>query len=143
LYKEPKIFRFRKCDNYIYAFNRCEEEIMGKFDFAVARVMHVAWKSSLRSFLDGKESMSPEQAVSHRDCDLGKWLYSDGMSEYGSFPEMQELEKVHIDLHAIVKRVIQLKQSGDKATAEQELAKLESVSQKIFSLLVAIEQKTK
>ena len=114
---------------------------MGKFDFAVARVMHIAWKSSLRSFLDGKESMSDEQAVSHNDCDLGKWLYTDGMSSYGTMPEMKELEKVHVDLHAIVKRVVQLKQSGDTTAAEEELAKLETVSQKIFMLLVSIEKK--
>jgi methyl-accepting chemotaxis protein len=114
---------------------------MGKFDFAVARVMHIAWKSSLRSFLDGKESMTEEQAVSHKDCDLGKWMYSDGMAAYGTMQEMQELEKVHTDLHTIVKKVIQLKNSGDNPAAEQELSKLEPVSQKIFSLLVAIEQK--
>jgi len=114
---------------------------MGKFDFAVARVMHIAWKSSLRSFLDGKESMTEEQAVSHKDCDLGKWFYSEGMTLYSTIPEMQELEKVHIELHAIVKRVVQLKNSGDKSAAERELSKLESVSQKIFSLLVSIEQK--
>jgi methyl-accepting chemotaxis protein len=116
---------------------------MGKFDFAVARVMHIAWKSSLRSFIDGKESMTEEQAVSHKDCDLGKWMYSDGITAYGTMPEMQELEKVHADLHAIVKRVIQLKNSGDNSAAEQELSKLEPVSQKIFSLLVTIEKKIK
>ena len=114
---------------------------MGKFDFAVARVMHIAWKSSLRSFIDGKESMTEEQAVSHKDCDLGKWMYSDGLSAYGTLPEMQELEKVHQDLHAIVRQVINLKHSGDNAGAERELLKLEPVSQKIFSLLVSIEQK--
>jgi len=116
---------------------------MGKFDFAVARVMHIAWKSSLRSFIDGKESMTEEQAVSHKDCDLGKWMYSDGMAAYGTLPEMQELEKIHTDLHSIVKRVIQLKNSGDNSAAEQELSKLEPVSQKIFSLLVTIEKKIK
>jgi methyl-accepting chemotaxis protein len=114
---------------------------MGKFDFAVARVMHIAWKSSLRSFIDGKESMTEEQAVSHKDCDLGKWMYADGLAVYGTMPEMQELEKVHQDLHAIVKKVIHLKHSGDSAGAEQELSKLEPVSQKIFTLLVAVEQK--
>ena len=114
---------------------------MGKFDFAVARVMHIAWKSSLRSFLDGKASLTEEQAVSHKECDLGKWMYTDGMASYGTMPEMKELEKVHIELHAIVKRVVQLKQSGDNATAEKELAKLDPVSQKIFLLLVSIEKK--
>jgi methyl-accepting chemotaxis protein len=113
---------------------------MGKFDFAVARVMHIAWKSSLRSFLDGKESMTEEQAVSHKDCDLGKWLYTDGLTTYGTMPEMQELEKVHVELHSIVKKVVQLKRAGDQEGAEAEHAKLEPVSQKIFLLLVKIEQ---
>jgi methyl-accepting chemotaxis protein len=116
---------------------------MGKFDFAVARVMHIAWKSGLRSFLDGKESLTEEQAVSHKDCDLGKWLYSDGLAGYSTMPEMQELEKVHVELHSIIKRVVQLKHSGDISTAEKELAKIEPVSQKIFSLLISIEQKVK
>jgi len=116
---------------------------MGKIDFAVARVMHVAWKSGLRAFLDGKESITEEQAVSHKDCDLGKWLYSDGMAQHGSMPEMQELEKVHVELHSIVRKVVQMKHSGDVPAAEQELKKMEPVSQKIFSLLVAIEQKIK
>lgn len=114
---------------------------MKKIDFAVARVMHVAWKSGLRSFLDGKETLTEEQAVSHKDCDLGKWLYSEGMSKYGNMPEMKELEKVHVELHSVVKRVVQLKNSGNAPAAEQELAKIEPLSQKMFSLLVAIEQK--
>ena len=63
------------------------------------------------------------------------------MASYGTLPEMQELEKVHTELHTIVKRAIQMKKSGDNASAENELAKLEPVSQKIFSLLVEIEQK--
>jgi methyl-accepting chemotaxis protein len=63
------------------------------------------------------------------------------MSSYGTLPEMQELEKVHTELHEIVKRVVQLKQSGDNATAEKELTKLDPVSQKIFLLLVSIEKK--
>ena len=116
---------------------------MGKFDFAVARVMHIAWKSGLRSFLDGKESMTEDQAVSHKDCDLGKWLYSDGLAGYGTMPEMQELEKVHVELHSIIKKVVQFKHSGDISTAEKELAKIEPISQKIFSLLIAVEQKIK
>ncbi|OGW39711.1 MAG: hypothetical protein A2Y97_00815 [Nitrospirae bacterium RBG_13_39_12] len=116
---------------------------MQKLDFAVARVSHIAWKSALRTFLDGKDTMTEQQAVSHKECDLGKWLYSDGIAEYGSLPEMQELEKVHIELHSTVKKIIQMKHSGEKTAAEQEFEKIEHISQKIFSLLVAIEQKVK
>jgi methyl-accepting chemotaxis protein len=48
---------------------------MQKPDFAFERIMHIAWKVSLRKFLDGKGSLTLEQAVSHKECDLGKWLY--------------------------------------------------------------------
>jgi methyl-accepting chemotaxis protein len=114
---------------------------MKKIDFAVARVMHVAWKSGLRSFLDGKETLTEDQAVSHKDCDLGKWLYSEGMTKFGNLPEMKELEKIHVELHSIVKRVVQLKNSGNASAAEQEVAKIEPLSKKMFSLLIVIERK--
>lgn len=114
---------------------------MKKSDFAVARIMHVAWKNGLRSFLDGKETITEEQAVSHTDCELGKWLYSEGMAKYGTMPEMQELEKVHTELHSIIKKVIFLKYSGDISDAEQELAKMEPISMKIVDLLYTIEHK--
>jgi len=114
---------------------------MKKPDFAVARIMHIAWKASLREFLDGKGSMTLEQAVSHKDCDLGKWLYSVGLTTYGDIPEMQEFEKVHAELHAIIKRILQLKNSGDVSAAEKEYEKVDKISSRIFSLLVAIEKK--
>ena len=114
---------------------------MPKPDFAFARIMHIAWKASLREFLDGKGSLTLEQAVSHKECDLGKWLYSDGLTTYGAMPEMQEFEKVHIELHAIIKKVLQFKNSGDASSAEEEYEKMDKISSKIFSLLVAIEKK--
>ena len=114
---------------------------MPKPDFAFARIMHIAWKASLREFLDGKGGLTLEQAVSHKECDLGKWLYSEGLDQYGKIPEMRELEKVHIELHAIVKKTLQLKNSGDASSAEKEYEKMDKISSKIFSLLVTIEKK--
>jgi len=114
---------------------------MPKPDFAFARIMHIAWKASLREFLDGKGSLTLEQAVSHKECDLGKWLYSDGLATYGAMPEMKEFEKVHIELHAIIQKVLQLKNAGDASPAEKEYEKMDKISSKIFSLLVTIEKK--
>ena len=114
---------------------------MQKPDFAVARVMHIGWKATLRDFLDGKESLTLEQAISHKDCDLGKWLQSEGLKKYGDMPEMQEFEKVHIELHEIIKKVLQYKKTGDVSSAEKEYGKMDKVSSKIFSLLITLEEK--
>ena len=114
---------------------------MSKVDFSTIRLKHAAWRTMINDFLDGKKSMSEEQAFSHEACDLGKWLYSDGMTNYGTMTEMQELEKVHIELHLTVRSIMSLKQSGNISAEEKELTKLDTILRKINLLLVTIEQK--
>ncbi len=78
------------------------------FDFTQARFKHLNWKFRLRAFLDGKETITKEQAVSHHDCDLGKWLYSTGIEKYKQYSEMHELEKIHELLHLQIKKIAYL-----------------------------------
>ncbi|MBF0566548.1 MAG: MCP four helix bundle domain-containing protein [Nitrospirae bacterium] len=111
------------------------------FDFSNARSKHLLWKSRLRDFLDGKESLTEAQAVSHKDCDLGKWLYSKGIENFGDMPEMIKLEKIHEELHTIVKGIVKSKNSGDVSTAEDKYTHIGPISQEIISLLTAVEKK--
>ena len=86
--------------------------------------------------------MTVAQASSYKDCALGKWLYSSGLEEFGDVPEMQQLENLHQRFHEAVRKVISSKASGDTARSEQELARVESLSEQIVSLLTALEQQT-
>ncbi|MBF0555492.1 MAG: CZB domain-containing protein [Nitrospirae bacterium] len=115
--------------------------IAESFDFSNARSKHLLWKSRLRDFLDGKESLTEAQAVSHKDCDLGKWLYSKGIDNYGQLPEMQKLETIHEELHSVVKQIVTLKNSGDAAGAENQYLQIGPMSKEIINLLTAIERK--
>jgi methyl-accepting chemotaxis protein len=85
--------------------------------------------------------MTEEQATSHKACDVGKWLYSVGMKKYGTMPEIQELEKIHVELHSTVKNILMLKQSGKILDQEEESVKLNKILRKIMFLLVDIEEK--
>jgi len=114
---------------------------MPALDFSTARMKHMNWRLKLRSFLDGRESLTEAQATSPKDCDLGKWMYSDGMTLYGSHPEMKDLERAHNELHATVKKIVQAKNGGKAGAAEQEFKKIEPISAKIDSLLAALEKK--
>jgi methyl-accepting chemotaxis protein len=114
---------------------------MSKTDFTEIRLKHVAWRTRLNDFLEGKPSMTGEEAASHKACDLGKWLYSSGMIKYGEMPEMQELEKIHIELHSTVKNILSLKQSGNISAEKEELMNLDKVLRRIMFLLVDIEEK--
>jgi methyl-accepting chemotaxis protein len=113
---------------------------MASIDFGEARSKHLMWKSRLRRFLDGQEAMSKDQAVSHKHCDLGKWLYSQGLKRYGQLQEMQELEKVHQRLHGVIQRIVEFKHGGRQEQAEHEFKQVEPISQKVVSLLNAVER---
>jgi len=78
-------------------------------DFFLAKAQHSLWKIKLISFLHGELDIKLTDFVSHRDCRLGKWLYSTGMAEYGSIPEMQSLETLHQQLHAIASIILEMK----------------------------------
>jgi methyl-accepting chemotaxis protein len=119
------------------------EPIVGKgmtLDFALARSKHLDWKRSLRSFLEGHRTLTEAQAISHKDCELGKWLYAEGLQKYRHLSSMAELEQTHVELHAVVRRVVQMKHAGDEAGAKQEFSRLGPVSDRIVQLLKDVEQ---
>jgi hypothetical protein len=110
-------------------------------DFNAARSKHLLWKSKTRKFLDEEDSMTEDQVVSHRHCDLGKWLYAIGLKRYGDVPGMQRLEQVHESLHELIGRVVQFKHAARDEKAEQEYTKFEPISREVVTLLNAIERK--
>lgn len=112
---------------------------MNELDIPVAKLQHQRWRMRLRSFLQGEGSLTESEAVSHRDCDLGKWIYSSGLKEHGSLPEMQDLEKIHAELHSLIKKIIQFKNSGDPSKADEEFTKVGDVSNEIMGLLDKLE----
>jgi Methyl-accepting chemotaxis protein len=111
-------------------------------DLSAAKTAHLAWKGKLRAYLDGKGSLTREQAVSHKDCVLGKWYFSEGLQKYGDMPEMRQLDKPHEELHKLIRSIIDLRESGKKAEAEQQYLKVEPLSRQIVQMLEVIEQKS-
>ena len=110
-------------------------------DFAGARSKHLLWKVRLQAFLDGREALTEAQAVDHTQCDLGRWIYRDGLKAYGQFSCMQDLEHAHTELHATIRQIVRLKNAGEVQAAAQEMQRVEPLSQCIVGLLSEVEQK--
>jgi methyl-accepting chemotaxis protein len=110
-------------------------------DLSKAKAAHLAWKARLRGFLDGKAALTQKEAVSHKDCVLGKWYYGEGLEQFGHLKEMTDIELPHEEMHAIIKEIITLKEKGDPQAAEEIYNEVGPLSQKIVSLLGQIEQK--
>ena len=96
--------------------------------FQQAKTAHLAWKARLRNFLDGKEHLSQEQAVSHHHCDLGKWYYGTGMERFGQMAEFKAIEQPHEQIHRLIQQVIALRGSGDEARAESVFNEVSALS---------------
>jgi hypothetical protein len=109
------------------------------FDFMAAKLKHSMWKLHLHEFLEGKPGLSEAQATNHKECDLGKWLYSEGLTKYGSIPEMKALEAEHERLHDTVRTIMALKTAGKTADAKAALAGIDAVSKRVVELLVKVE----
>jgi methyl-accepting chemotaxis protein len=109
-------------------------------DFTMARLDHVNWKSYLRSSLEENGKPSQEPAISHQDCELGKWLHSHGLKKYGGFPLMWELDRTHEELHSMATRIIRMRDSGDRVGAKYEFSKMKPISDKVIALLMEVEK---
>jgi chemotaxis signal transduction protein len=110
-------------------------------DFAQARNKHEQWIVRLRQLLEGKTTMTVEQAGSHTECALGKWLYSAGLKLYGSIEEMQALEATHKHFHELVRGIVVLSMNGNPSQAQREFSNVEPLSKKIVELLAVVEKK--
>ncbi len=120
------------------------EQIGGKgdksLDLSSAKAAHLNWKTRLRSYLDGKEALTRDEAVSHRHCNFGKWYYSDGLKYFANLQGIIDVEKPHEELHELIRIIIDLKDNGQTAEAEAAYRKVDVISSKIVGYLDAAEQ---
>ncbi|HXR38307.1 MAG TPA: hypothetical protein VN776_04415, partial [Terracidiphilus sp.] len=65
--------------------------------------------------------------------------YASGMTAYGHLQEMQELETMHKDMHALVKHVVELKHAGKASEAEQEFIRVCDEAEGVVALINRVE----
>jgi methyl-accepting chemotaxis protein len=117
-----------------------EDKVTQGVDFARVKMAHRSWRLRLHRFLDGSEDIDSKQLASHRDCELGKWIYADAMPNYGHLRDVQELEKKHKEMHDLVKEVVKLKHAGKVKEAEQQFSGVASGADAVVSLLGKVER---
>lgn len=111
-----------------------------KLDFEQAKAKHLLFKSKLRSILYGAE-IDEAPVLSHYECAVGKWIYSHALQVYGHLPEMQELEKVHAEIHSSARKLVDEYKEGKVEKARQGLTDMEKVADHLVQLLGVVEAK--
>jgi methyl-accepting chemotaxis protein len=119
--------------------SQVDQAVTSSVDFARVKMAHRSWRLKLRSFLDGGENIDRKGLASHRDCELGKWIYGGGMDAYSHLQEMQELETKHQHMHSLVKQVVELKHAGKVREAEQEFSRVCEAAEEVVALITRVE----
>lgn len=112
----------------------------GDLDFTAVRDKHRQWISTLQQVIEGKVSITAQQAGSYEQCALGKWIYSVGLKEYGAVDGMHEMEKTHRHFHELVGHVLRRKAAGDEGLARQALDSVSEASEQIMALTTRVEK---
>jgi len=116
-------------------------EPAAKFDFDAAKKAHLSWKTKIRDFLQGDTSaITREQACSHRECQLGKWYYTDGMKAYKNSTYFQQIEAPHARLHKIINDVLDLHEDNQLESADKLYQEVGPISDEIVDLLNKVER---
>ncbi len=109
-------------------------------NFLDAITHYLSWRVRLRGFLEDKYNVTESEIGSHRDCDFGRWLYSEGLGRHGTMGEIVELEDIHKQLHETALCIVRLGSQRDTIAARQELITFEKLSLQMLSLLVSLQQ---
>lgn len=120
--------------------SQAQNRASASVDFARVKMAHRGWRLKLRAFLDGREDLDSGKLASHRDCELGKWIYAEGMSMCADSAEFRQLEETHKGMHALVKKVVELKQAGKTNEAEEEFARVAAAAEIVVAHLTKIEK---
>ncbi|USD67647.1 methyl-accepting chemotaxis protein [Vibrio sp. SCSIO 43136] len=116
----------------------------GSLDFATVKQGHLAWKTRVRSYLNGdKSAITREQACSHRECMLGKWYYKDGVKHHANNSAFKAMEPPHEELHATIVKILDANEAGDTDKAESLYQNIEPLSKKIVGHLDDLERAVK
>jgi len=113
-----------------------------QLDFELAKSKHLDWKVKLKDLLRFKLSMTEEEAGSHQECALGKWLNGHALDRYGSIPAVHELRETHVRFHQAVRDIVTAHNSGQVRTAEENMRAMEALSHEITAQLAKVEQAT-
>ena len=93
-----------------------------------ARAAHMGWKTRVRAYLDGQEGLSRSEAVSDKECRLGRWYFSEGASCCSSHPAFKAIATPHARLHQVIQQIIELKNQHKQDEAEALYREIEQNS---------------
>jgi Chemoreceptor zinc-binding domain len=107
------------------------------FDDAVKA--HVMWKSRLQAYVAKPDkSLDPQKVAKDDQCDLGKWLRSQG-AKFATHPAFAQLVAEHAKFHQAAGDIIRRANAGEKVAKDVALggtSEFSTASQHVVRLIM-------
>jgi hypothetical protein len=108
-----------------------------------AKDEHEAWLDQARLLVKGKATHIVQKPMSHKDCDFGVWLYSEGQ-QFSSFSIFKDVESSHQDFHrayaAIFSGAEKVFDTESHNVIKRQFTQLEAQSKMLIKNLEEIQQ---
>lgn len=105
---------------------------------------HAAWKFKLSDYIRKPDrSLSADHVCKDNQCELGKWIYSEGLS-YNTLPEYTHLKTEHARFHKAAGDIIRQADSGANVTDAIALggdSEFSKASTAVVSAIMAMQSK--
>ncbi|MBF0284314.1 MAG: CZB domain-containing protein [Magnetococcales bacterium] len=105
------------------------------FDVKVVKQAHLKWLGKLEYVIRGRTALRPEQVASGRECDLGKWYYSQGTELFGDMNVFQKMGEVHLTVHETAREVVRLTTQEKLTEAVKEMDRFNDIRRNLFKLM--------
>jgi len=113
---------------------------MSDFPLLVAQYDHIKWVRHILLYLDGVNlQMSPGELSDHHQCRFGHWYYGHGRRRYGQLQAFAELEAIHVAVHQLGPRIVELRQAGELEQAHSRVQELLALKDQILEKLAALQ----
>jgi methyl-accepting chemotaxis protein len=83
---------------------------------------HGRWVEEFCAAIFDRDSLNVETYGKENCCELGKWLYGEGNTQYGKFNAYSELVSKHAAFHKVAEKVAQAINAKDYILAEYLLS---------------------
>jgi len=102
-----------------------------------ASVEHRAWIVTMENYLMDQRVSPPP--LDHHHCRFGKWLDTGGLASHGAKPAIQDIEPLHLRLHALAEEMCELKAQDRGRDALARLDEFHGLRDALLERLAALE----
>ncbi|MEW6051529.1 MAG: methyl-accepting chemotaxis protein [Candidatus Zixiibacteriota bacterium] len=107
---------------------------------ALAKQQHGTYMHKLEAVLDSRANFNDWKVLTHRECQFGKWYYSEGQKKYSHLNGFASIEDYHKRVHQSANQAVEALKAGNKDQARRYLQAAEAASRDVQEALDRLSQ---